>query len=52
MRACRPGVEHAQASVRAYLHIGSTTTARELAKKAVVAIDPGPSFGRVVWPPS
>lgn len=38
------------ATVRAYLQLGSTTTAQELAKKAVVVIDPGPCFGQVVWP--
>lgn len=36
-------------AVRAYLQAGVTTTARELAAKAVVVIDPGPTFGQVVW---
>lgn len=37
-------------AVRSYLRAGGTSTARELAKKAVVVIDPGPRFGQVVWP--
>lgn len=39
-------------AVHAYLQAGTTKTAQELAAKAVVVIDPGPSFGQVVWPPS
>ncbi|MFV8137399.1 hypothetical protein ACNQR7_07495 [Mycolicibacterium senegalense] len=38
------------AAVRSYLRAGATSTARELAKKAVVVIDEGPRFGQVVWP--
>lgn len=37
-------------SIRNYLLAGGTATARELAKKAVVVIDPGPRFGQVAWP--
>lgn len=37
-------------AVRSYLRAGATATARELAKKAVVAIDPGAGFGQVIWP--
>lgn len=37
-------------AVRDYLSIGSTTTARMLAEKAVVVIDPLPLLGRIVWP--
>ncbi|MGB3356834.1 MAG: hypothetical protein WBB00_29225 [Mycobacterium sp.] len=37
-------------ALRSYLDAGPTATARELAKKAVVVIDPGPSFGQIVWP--
>lgn len=36
--------------LRAYLQIGQTETARCLARKAVVLIDPEPLRGRVVWP--
>jgi hypothetical protein len=38
------------AAVRDYLRSGATTTAKELAKKAVVVIDPGELFGQMVWP--
>lgn len=38
------------AAVRSYLRAGSTSTAKELARKAVVVIDPGTRFGKVVWP--
>ncbi|CPT03630.1 Uncharacterised protein [Mycobacteroides abscessus] len=38
------------AVVRNYLREGRTATARALAEKAVVAIDPGPRFGQIVWP--
>jgi hypothetical protein len=38
------------AAIRGYLGAGATKTAKELAKKAVVAIDPGARFGQVVWP--
>ena len=41
---------HPVAAVRDYLRAGATTTAKELAKKAVVVIDPGDRFGQVVWP--
>jgi hypothetical protein len=37
-------------SIRNYLRAGGTATARELSKKAVVVIDPGPRFGQVAWP--
>ena len=37
-------------SVRQYLRAASTATAMELAKKAVVVIDPGARFGQVAWP--
>lgn len=37
-------------SIRNYLRAGGTATARELAKKAVVVIDPGARFGQVAWP--
>lgn len=37
-------------AVRGYLRAGGTSTARELAKKAVVVIEPGTRFGKVVWP--
>jgi len=37
-------------AVRSYLRTGGTSTARELAKKAVVVIDPGTRFAQVVWP--
>lgn len=37
-------------AVRRYLKAGDTATAKELAKKAVVVIDPGARFGQVVWP--
>lgn len=37
-------------SIRNYLRAGGTGTARELAKKAVVVIDPGGRFGQVAWP--
>jgi len=37
-------------SVRAYLRTPPTRTARCLAKKAVVIIDPGELRGQIVWP--
>lgn len=37
-------------SIRNYLRAGGTATARELAKKAVVVIDPGARFSQVAWP--
>lgn len=37
-------------SVRNYLRAGGTATAKELANKAVVVIDPGARFGQVAWP--
>ncbi|MGW4100630.1 hypothetical protein [Mycobacterium sp. NPDC004974] len=40
------------AAVRSYLREGRTTTARALAEKAVVAIDPGARFGQIVWSPA
>jgi hypothetical protein len=39
-------------AVRGYLRAGRTKTAQELGKKAVVVIDPGPTFGGVIWPAS
>lgn len=44
-----PSVEPV-AAVRSYLQAGSTSTAKELAKKAVVVINPAARFGQVVWP--
>ena len=38
------------AAVRDYLRAGATTTAKELAKKALVALDHGDGFGEIVWP--
>ena len=38
------------AAVQGYLRARATTTAKELAKKAVVVIDPGDCFGQVIWP--
>ena len=40
------------AAVRHYLQVSRTRTARELARKAVVVVDAGPTFGKVVWPSS
>ncbi|MBE5451262.1 hypothetical protein [Mycobacteroides abscessus] len=40
------------AAVRSYLREARTATAKELAKKAVVVVDPGPRFGQIVWPVS
>lgn len=40
------------AAVRSYLREAHTATAKELAKKAVVAVDPGPRFGQILWPVS
>lgn len=37
-------------AVRAYLRMGQTNTARELAKKAVVIIEPEDLIGIVIWP--
>jgi hypothetical protein len=37
-------------SIRQHLRAGGTATAKELAKKAVVVIDPGARFGQVAWP--
>jgi hypothetical protein len=37
-------------SARNYLRAGGTATAEELAKKAVLVIDPGATFGQVAWP--
>jgi hypothetical protein len=37
-------------AVRRYLTAARTETARHLARKAVVLIDPEPLRGRVVWP--
>ncbi|MCH9736514.1 MAG: hypothetical protein K0U78_18500 [Actinomycetia bacterium] len=39
------------AAVRSYLQAGATATAKELAKKAVVVIEPVQNLGQVVWPP-
>ena len=36
------------AAIRSYLRAGRTVSARELAKKAVVMLEP--SFGSIVWP--
>ncbi|WP_158168561.1 hypothetical protein [Mycolicibacterium smegmatis] len=38
------------AAVCSYLKRGATVTARMLAAKAVVAVDPVPLIGQVVWP--
>jgi hypothetical protein len=43
-----PNADPVQA-VRSYLAAGRTETARHLARKAVVLIDPEPLRGRVVW---
>lgn len=40
------------AAVRSYLRTGVTATSKELAKKAIVVVDPGPRFGQIVWPVS
>jgi len=40
------------ASRRESLAAGRTETARQLARKAVVLLEPAPLQGRVVWPPS
>jgi len=37
-------------AVRSYLQAERTTTARELAKKAVVVIDPNERLGEIIWP--
>ncbi len=39
-------------AVSKYLQTARTSTAKELAKKAVVVIDEGPQFGQVAWPPT
>lgn len=44
-----PGADPATA-VRKYLAARRTTSARELAKKAVVLIDPRGRAGEVIWP--
>lgn len=44
-----PSVDPVSA-VRGYLKASGTSTAKELAKKAVVVVDPGARFGQVVWP--
>ena len=38
------------ASLRSYLADGKTRTARELARKAVIILDPVDLMGKVVWP--
>jgi hypothetical protein len=42
--------EDPTAAVRTYLASGQTETARRLAKKAVVGLDPPHIFGEVLWP--
>ena len=37
-------------AVRHYLAAGHTETARQLARKAVVLLEPGPLRGQVIWP--
>lgn len=39
-------------AVRAYLAAGRTETARQLARKAVVLLEPEPLRGQVIWPRS
>jgi hypothetical protein len=46
-----PSADPIQA-VRSYLRAGRTETARQLARKAVVLIDPESARGDVVWPTS
>jgi hypothetical protein len=38
-------------SLRRYLQAGATKSARLLAQKAVILIEPAPLLGTVVWPP-
>jgi hypothetical protein len=38
--------------VRRYLERGATPSARALAQKAVVVLDPAPFRGQLVWPPA
>ncbi len=45
----RPGEDPAQA-IRRYLRTAKTTSARHLARKAVVLIEPTNRLGEVVWP--
>lgn len=46
----RPG-DDPVATLREYLTVGCTTSARCLAEKALILIEPEPLFGYVVWPP-